>query len=426
MSLTIKNDKTCRMAIPVTQECTRVIPFIDKCSGTISIQKVWKRDLITRRLAAVLTCMLILVSGCGGVDEQARVAAPPTDPPERITSLEESPSPATVETGAAVVPPTPTAKSSTPTPTAKPDSSAHISISPATPPEDTASAPTDQGEMTVSEYAEWCGEIEESEASLGGLTSDVTGITWGQLKAWLLDTEESFTSANPPKLLTDYHNYRSSVITVMRGVAEEKDASLLVKPEDMFDPRIMAIALFSPSDEALPSDVRRQLIDSGCISESSADDSGGFTADDAPKEVRRVGMGEDFGGGVEGVVVTVDGFAWEDEIRTSKYGVAEPDEGSKFLVVTFTIRNMGSEDFAPWLVREGFYVEDAAGVQKHGVLIIGIQNVSEERWGVIMADIARAGRTVRTLEKYEISDRASGLVLRSDDFGVFVEVPEGP
>ena len=279
--------------------------------------------------------------------------------------------------------------------------------------------------MTVAEYATWCAEIEES-STVKGLASDVSGITWGEYNKMLLATEQAYASTNPPDILIAYHDYHASLITVMRGVADEKDASLLVKFEDLLDPRFAAIALFAPSTSEFPSDVRQQLLDSGCISEESSTDASGLMAVDSPKEIKRIGVGEEFDGGVEGVAIAIDGFAWEEEIRADEYVSYKPGDESKYLVVTFTIYNRGNQDFQPQLVRESFYVEDSSGVQNHGALFYGIDDVADKRWGVIMADIARAGRTVSTLEIYQIKNRASGHVLRSDGLGVYVDVPESP
>ncbi len=390
------------------------------------MQKTWHPDLISRRVTPVLVCMFIIASGCGSVNDQAEVTAPSTNSANAVTNLEsKSPSPATVDSPPAAESYTPATIASPHSSTDKTATSIATATSAVSTPEITTTAPEDQQQMTVAEYAVWCAEIEES-ANATGLAPNATGITWGTFKTLLNSAEQAYASANPPKVLTDYHNYRASVITVMRGVAEEKDASLLVKPEDLFDPRIMAIALVSPSDDELPSDVRQQLVDSGCISESSSTDSGGLMEGDSPKEVKVIGVGEEFEGGVEGVAITIDDFAWEGEIRSGDDWVFTPDDGSRFLVVTFTILNMGSQDFEPRLVQNGFYVEDAAGVQTHGTRLLGIEDVSDERWGVIMADVARAGKTVRTLKIYEIKNQSSELVLRSDDFGVFVDIPERP
>lgn len=320
----------------------------------------------------VLLCVLIIASACGNLDDQAGADGPLTN---------------------SANPPIPTTEI-TPTPPDAPQ------------------------QMTISEYALWCAEMEQ------GLNP--TEITWGAFNTILIETEEAYTSASPPNSLSDYHNHRASIITVMRSVAEEKDESLLVTLEDLLDPRIMAIALLAPPTIELPSDVRQQLLASGCISESSSTDTRGLISSDRPKEIRRIGVGEAFEGNVEGVAITVDGFAWEEEIRTSEYSFFEPDDGSRFLVVTFTIHNRSNQDLMPDLVRNSFYVEDAAGVQNYGTSLIGIEDVSDEEWGVIMADIVRAGRTARTLKTYEIKNRASELVVRSDDLGVFVGVPERP
>ena len=390
-----------------------MIVFEFEGRGVTPDQKVTAVTLVSRRVVVLLALVLILASGCGEVDGQSSVASLQEDSPEAITSPESSPTPQTVgaapevESVARVDSPTPTATLSTLSPTANADSS--TSISPAT-----DSAPTTssgQTEMTVAEYAKWCALVENK-------VTDSTGLIWGDFKAMLTSVEAAYSAVDPPNVLAEYHNHRTALISVTKSVAEEKDASLLVKPEDLLDPRIFAIALVGPSISDFPSEIRQQLVESGCISEDSA------TGSSVSTEVRRVEVGEEFGAGVEGVSVTVDGFSWEEEIRASEYLVSTPDDGSKFLIVLFTIRNSGDQDFDPWDVKHGFYVEDSNGVQNHGVLISGIDNVSEERWGVIAADVARAGRTVRTLQSYEVKDRASDLVLRSDDFGVFLEIPD--
>lgn len=116
-------------------------------------------------------------------------------------------------------------------------------------------------QLTVAEYAEWCGREEQQSAR----ANDSEG-TYGELTIAMRTVLDEARSVVPPPELTDYH--AKSV-----EVAEAFTALVSVQPADeKFNPWIVLplIGLGEEQEEiedALPEDVRAQLVARGCINE---------------------------------------------------------------------------------------------------------------------------------------------------------------
>ena len=114
-------------------------------------------------------------------------------------------------------------------------------------------------QLTVSEYADWCGE------RVGAELQDPE--TWADAAKLMSVEIDAFESVIPPDELEGYHLGTVAVVKLMHDHARGQDADELFNPHELREiPNLLALGLVVVlTTENWSPEVSKQLAESGCI-----------------------------------------------------------------------------------------------------------------------------------------------------------------
>ena len=130
-----------------------------------------------------------------------------------------------------------------------------------TPQPSPSAQPPSGRQLSVAEYATWCGSWAPS------LSLQTQGLTWGEIAGaygpWLLEAG----TLTPPAVISEWHTLLFTIGLGVNAIANERNAGDNFNP---LDPGVLGVALgldpaLQEANRAMPDDVRAQLIATGCV-----------------------------------------------------------------------------------------------------------------------------------------------------------------